>query len=95
MEEQDITGLVGELAEYARLLDASVEDRNPQLLASVAARLRETVRPLYEALDKGPQAWRNASGGAWITLNSADSVEEQLSLPELDWGPNRSGSFFR
>jgi hypothetical protein len=63
MEEQDITGLLGELAEYSQLLDASVEDRNPQLLGSVAARLREAVSPVYEALDKGPNAWRNASGG--------------------------------
>lgn len=86
MEEQDITGLLGELAEYTRLLDASVEDRNPQLLGTVAARLREAVSPVYEALDKGPKAWRNAIGGAWIAMNSADSVQEQLSLPELDWG---------
>jgi len=86
MEERDVTALIGELVEDARVLDASFKDRNPLLLGSVATRLRETVSPLYEVLLKGSRSWRQAVGGAAVAMNSAGSIEEQLALSELDWG---------
>lgn len=86
MDEQDVTALIDELVEYAHVLDASFEDHNPLLLGSVALQLREAVSPLYEVLEKGPKPWRNATGGAWVAMNSAGSVEEQLALSELDRG---------
>lgn len=73
------------LVEYARVLDASDEDQDPLLLGSVATQLRETVSPLYEVLEKGPGPWRNASGGAWLAMNSPRRVEEQVALSEPDW----------
>jgi len=36
MEESDVTALVDELAQYAQVLDASFDDQNPMLLASVS-----------------------------------------------------------
>jgi hypothetical protein len=85
MEERDVTPQIGLLVEYAKVLDASDEDQNPLLVGSVATQVRETVSPLCEVLEEGPRPWRNASGGAWLAMNSARSVEEQLALSELDW----------
>jgi hypothetical protein len=86
MEERDITALIGELAEDARVLDASLEEHDPQQLGSVVTRLRERVSSLYELLENGPGPWRNADGGAWVAMTSAGHLEEHLALPELDWG---------
>jgi hypothetical protein len=86
VDEREITTLVGELAEYARVLEAALDDRNPQLLGSVATGVQDAVGPLYEVLEHGPPPWRNAIGGAWVAMNSASSIKEQLALPEQDWG---------
>ena len=85
MEESEVTALVDELAEYARVLDASFDEINPLMLASVAAQVRETLTPLYEILENGPTPLRNAIGGAWVAMQSAGSIEGQLALAELDW----------
>jgi hypothetical protein len=85
MEEQDVTAVIAKSVEYAQVLDATFEDQNPVLLGSVARELWETVSPLHDVLEKGPKPWRNASGGAWIAMQSAASIAEQLALPELDW----------
>jgi hypothetical protein len=85
MEEQDITALIGELAEDARVLDASLERHDPQQLGSVVTRLREKASSLHEVLEKGPRPWRNTNGGAWVAMTSAGHLEEHLALPELNW----------
>ncbi len=85
MEEQDVTTLIDELAQYAQLLDASFDDQNLALLLSVAAQVRKTVIPLYEVLVEGPKSWGPAHGGAWIAIRSAGQIEEQLGLSDVDW----------
>ena len=85
MEERDITVRVVELVEYARLLNAAWEDENPPLLAAVAAQLQGILDPLHEVLECGPKSWGNAGAGAWLAMHSAESVTEELSLPDVDW----------
>jgi hypothetical protein len=85
MEKQDVSTRIDELVEYARMLDASFDDQNQDLLASVAAQLRVTVSPLYVFFEVGPKPWRNAMSGAWVAMKSAGSVQEQLALSKLDW----------
>ena len=53
MEEGDVTALVVELVEYSRVLDASFDDQNPLLFASVATQLWEMVSPLREVWRRG------------------------------------------
>ena len=85
MDEPFITEQVGELAEYARVLDAAFGDRDPILLKSVADQLERQVRPLSQFLESGPRPWKVALAGAWIATNSVKGVLENLAIPPLDW----------
>jgi hypothetical protein len=89
MEDRDITALAGELAEDARVLDACLQQHDPQQLGSVVISLRERASSLYEILENGPRPWRNAYGdaygGAWVAMTSAAHLEEHLAQSELDW----------
>jgi len=87
MEEQDVTALIAELVEYARVLTASVEDRDSPLVQSSATCLRENVTPLYEFLSKQRPVsfWGSASASAWLTMVSAQSVQEHSEVSDVDW----------
>jgi hypothetical protein len=86
MQGKDISAQIDEVAEYARVLDASVEDHNVLLVRASAAQIEETASRLYAALDAEPKAWRNAVAASWLAKSAARRLREHAALLEADWG---------